>query len=145
MIVHRPIWESPVTDVVYSMYQQHLAPGRGITYSKEEFGTLVRNANVWLAYEKHLSPQEVAGFAIAFDCLAWGYLDHLFVLPEHRGKGAGGKLLEAIIRRHPRWRSLETTPEEFDLHTIEWLGRQGFNEVMKNRNSKWMFKLTRGK
>ena len=29
----------------------------------------------------------------------WGYLGNLFVLPEHRGRGIGGRLVEALVSR----------------------------------------------
>jgi ribosomal protein S18 acetylase RimI-like enzyme len=56
--------------------------------------TLLKNEEVWVAEEN--------GVVIGYAALAPGWLEHLYIHPEHQGEGIGRRLLDLAKGRQPQ-------------------------------------------
>ena len=62
----------------------------------------------------------------------WGYLANLYVLPEHRGSGAGGRLIEAAVHhaRKAGFVRLVLAPSELSVPLYDRHGFRSADELL---------------
>ena len=93
---------------------------------REEQKALLKNDRytVW-CLEKDGMP---AGFMAVWDLDGFWFVEHLAVVPELRGHGMGGQLLDSVVERSTGRLCLEVEPPETPLaeRRIAFYGRHGF-------------------
>jgi ribosomal protein S18 acetylase RimI-like enzyme len=69
---------------------------------------------------------------------AW--LDELYVLPEHRGRGVGGQLLNKVLEyaQEMGCRAVDLEVEENHRRVEGLYSRSGFKRLKRNRWMKWL-------
>jgi GNAT superfamily N-acetyltransferase len=76
---------------------------------------------------------DVAGEVVAFSAVRDGWLEHLYVVPAHQGRGIGGALLGRATNENPAGLSLWAF--EANRRAIAFYGRAGFAEVLRTDGS----------
>jgi len=82
------------------------------------------------------SGQELGGmaFAVADDDGKVLTLNHLYVRPQHQGKGIGGMLLDEILTSFPDAESVRLEVEEANKRAIAFYQAYGFNHAGRTAN-----------
>jgi len=76
---------------------------------------------------------DIAGEVVAFSAVKDGWLEHLYVVPAHQGRGIGGALLGRAMDENPAGLSLWAFAANH--RAIAFYGRAGFAEALRTDGS----------
>ena len=110
--------------------------GTDYDYSRDDLTWYLTNKSPGLI----LVNQPVTGFLFGYDMGLWGYIEHMVVDKDHRGKGTGRELIETFVNWSWHWRIVETCYYSEVQNLKGFLDSVGFEEAF---DSKWVLRRLR--